>query len=1145
MISNKLGIATTLLSLPAAFSLQAELQPQRHNVLFIIADDLTAETITGYDGIHDSLTPNITRLANRGTLFRQAFSQYPVSGPSRASFMFGYYPYATKTYGYESGRAAVGAGRASWSEHFKNNGYYAARVSKIYHMGVPVDIYNGSDGEDDAASWAERYNCQGLEAASEGIKEFLSDGSTSAPSYGGGTDFITVKGSNEDVLYYSDGKAAAKASDLIRAHKDENFFLALGFVRPHVPFVAPESYFDQFPLNGVQLPEKVADDQSDIPPWGINYKTTANMGLDETEQKKSVQGYKASVKFVDDMVGNVLDTLEAEGLQDNTIVIFTSDHGYHLGEHDFWQKVGLMDESSKVPLIISVPGQTPAVCDSFVELVDLYPTVSELCGLEVPTRLQGKSLKPLLEDHTATVRDAAFSMHNYSGRLSFLLRTKKWAFIQHALDGSQGIQLYDMENDPQQYTNLASDPTHADTVAAFEAQLQTRLEEIETNDLNSSGSTLHTHWRFDGDTLDASGNGHTGTITGEPTFTEGGKDEGAFIRLDDTEYVARTGVSDIGEAFSISLWARQVGTNANSYGLFNGGAYDGENHTSFQIDSYNGSYRFVGSNSGTFGAISNDWVHLVATCDGTNITLYYNGSKIHSFTAGPLDKAINQLAVGVNRGMSTSFRGDIDDFRIYNGAITLAEVQDLYQNFKPIPFEAAHYSPKAVTTPNADLNYLTFGYNGVTGGNPRTVEMWVKIPNVSENLGIFSCGRYQSGTSYYGKRLDLRLQSSGELRMEISGDGLDTTQKIDDNQWHHIALVVKNSTDVELYIDGELDASKTLTKTMNTDPHTEGIRIFRGSPGVYDSYGVTGMSIDSFRYWSMALTQEQLQQVINNEIEDDGNGKVAVVAQTRTTPLVDGLNWADLQVYTTLDGKLADSSSYGRNSIESSEGWTGFSSTPAFGIEVVQTDNLLTWTVESEPGVQKYLIVNSATDEVIATVMAGAGTYSYELPEGISAMITVVDSNGHKQSFYPNDGSQVTIPYNLKHGWNLISLPLEGADIDPLRKKAAGFFWGWDGEKYYTVDTPNSKQGFWVYNSGPLSKVDVTGKTLAENQIPLNSGWSLIGPCANGVMRDNQHVNAIFTWNDIYEQILNENNALVQGAGYWIFSLQPTILEFE
>jgi iduronate 2-sulfatase len=276
---------------------------------------------------------------------------------------------------------------------------------------------------------------------------------------------------------------------LIETHRekrgDTRFWLGVGFVRPHVPFVAPRPYYEPFlPYDKHELPEKVAGDWDDIPAAGINYKTSKNMKMDVRRQKKAVGGYYASVAYMDAQVGKVIDALEKAGLKDNTIVIFTSDHGYHLGEHDFWAKVSLHDESAKVPLIICVPGKKPAVCNSLVELLDLYPTLSSLCGLEVPDRLQGKDISKMLDNPAHEVRDAAFSVN---GR-GFLLREDKWAYIQYGEKAERGIELFDMENDPLQYTNLANDPQHKETVERFKAKFADKMKSLRNNDLEKKPS---------------------------------------------------------------------------------------------------------------------------------------------------------------------------------------------------------------------------------------------------------------------------------------------------------------------------------------------------------------------------------------------------------------------------------------------------------------------------------------------------------------------------------------------------------------------------------------------------------------------------------------------------------------------------------
>lgn len=481
------GAVLLALSLCSLSPSQAAEPTEKMNVLFIISDDLTSNALSCY-GNSVCQTPNIDALASRGTRYTRAYCQATYCGPSRASFLSGYYPHATKVFGYVSPRPQIGD-RATWPQHFKNNGYYTARVSKIYHMGVPGGIQYGGDGRDhdkgngadDAASWTERFNSLGPEWMAEGDGETLEGNPDGKKPVVGGNTFVVVEADGED-LVHSDGKTAAKAVELIHQHREEPFWLGVGFVRPHVPFVAPRKYYEPFlPYDSMVLPTKLENDWDDIPKPGINYKTSLNMKMDIRRQKKAVGGYYASVAYMDAQVGKVLKALDDNGLRDKTIVIFTSDHGYHLGEHDFWAKVSLHEESVTVPLIISVPGKEPAVCNSLVELLDLYPTVSRLCGLDVPERLQGLDIAATLDSPEKSVRSSAFSVA--PSRKGLLLREDRWAYIQYEEDASKGIELFDMDKDPHQFTNLAGDPAYADQVTAFKEKMAEKLKAVRQNDL--------------------------------------------------------------------------------------------------------------------------------------------------------------------------------------------------------------------------------------------------------------------------------------------------------------------------------------------------------------------------------------------------------------------------------------------------------------------------------------------------------------------------------------------------------------------------------------------------------------------------------------------------------------------------------------
>ncbi|MDH3584138.1 MAG: sulfatase-like hydrolase/transferase, partial [Phycisphaerae bacterium] len=281
-----LTTATFVLFLALATAIIGAAIP-KYNVLFIISDDLTYTALSCY-GNTVCQTPNIDRIAARGTRFTRAYCQGTYCGPSRASFMSGYYPHATGMLGYGSPRPAIGK-RAMWAEQFKNDGYHTARISKIFHMGVPGGIEKGSDGPDDPACWVEKYNSKGPEWRAPGDGETLQNNPDGKKPAVGGNTFVVVEADGDD-LVHSDGKTAAKAAQLIEkfGNMDKPFWLGVGFVRPHVPFVAPRSYYPPFkPYSNMVLPEKVEGDWDDIPKPGINYKTSINMKMDIRRQKKA------------------------------------------------------------------------------------------------------------------------------------------------------------------------------------------------------------------------------------------------------------------------------------------------------------------------------------------------------------------------------------------------------------------------------------------------------------------------------------------------------------------------------------------------------------------------------------------------------------------------------------------------------------------------------------------------------------------------------------------------------------------------------------------------------------------------------------------------------------------------------------------
>ena len=434
---------------------------QIRNVLFIIADDLRANVLGCY-GDAICKTPNLDALASRGMLFNRAYCQGTSCAPSRQSMMFSRYQ---------------GVGPVNLGQHFRENGWYSARVGKIYHMRVPGDIIAGTNGLDVASSWTERFNSPGLEAHTPGdyaclnLNEFTDSlenrQSTKMPH----RMFVSVQydGDGSDQADY---KSASKAIELLREHADERFFLAVGLVRPHYPMVAPRQFFEPYPWQQMLLPPQQTGDLDDIPRLGLASTISSKnpIGKYPDNQKRMWSAYYAAVTFMDAQVGRILDELDQLGLRETTAVVFTSDHGYHLGDHQFWQKSNLHEQVLRVPLIVSAHGYPAGKSDSMVELVDLFPTLSELTGLRVPASVQGKSLVPVLRDPSAVVKKHAISFHQ-----GYSLRDDRWHYMRYR-DGSR--ELYDMTTDPGEFDNRASDPLLVETISDLDRNLDRSLLEF-------------------------------------------------------------------------------------------------------------------------------------------------------------------------------------------------------------------------------------------------------------------------------------------------------------------------------------------------------------------------------------------------------------------------------------------------------------------------------------------------------------------------------------------------------------------------------------------------------------------------------------------------------------------------------------------
>jgi arylsulfatase A-like enzyme len=398
--------------------------PAKPNVLFIAIDDLR-DWIGALGTRADVQTPNLDRLAARGVLFTRAYCAAPACNPSRASLISGVRPSSSGVY-YNNQPATPLKGKTTLTQLFMQSGYTVHGAGKI--AGREWHDFSKSPRspmpKELPAKNTSAYPAGALEEGDEAM------GDTAAANYG-----IAFLGQPQP----------------------KPFFLGIGFVKPHLPFYAPRKYFDLYPLDQVQRPRTLDTDLDDVPPAGIAMAKTANHKnvLKTGQWERMVQAYLACVTYMDGQVGRLIDALDASPHANNTIVILFSDHGWSLGEKQHWQKFALWEETTRVPLMAVVPGLTQPGrrCGRTVSLMDIYPTLVELCGLPQPAHsLEGRSLVPLLRDPQSAREEPAITTH---GRNNHAVRTERWRYIRYA-DSDE--ELYDHDADPLEWKNLANEP---------------------------------------------------------------------------------------------------------------------------------------------------------------------------------------------------------------------------------------------------------------------------------------------------------------------------------------------------------------------------------------------------------------------------------------------------------------------------------------------------------------------------------------------------------------------------------------------------------------------------------------------------------------------------------------------------------------
>jgi len=421
------------------------------NVLFISIDDLN--DWTGFLRGHPQVqTPNMDRLAGLSTVFAKAYCNAPLCNPSRSSALTGLMPTQTQVYDNNTRFRTTLPTVTTLPQHFLNNGYYTLSLGKVFHYG-------------DTASWSRTVARADdvLPSTSPVANSQCYDQGAESPA--GYFDWAPLTVSDGET---ADGKAASSAIEFLQQTQAQPFFLALGFSRPHLGWYVPQAYFDQYPLDTLVLPEAYANDRDDLPATALDWLGNAHEAciVEQDLWPDAVQAYLASISFVDAQLGKVLDALEASAHANNTIVVLWSDNGYHLGEKFKWQKGALWERSTHIPLLVKAIGQTTQrLVPHCVSLVDLYPTLLDMCELTTVSGLAGRSIKALVD---GSVNEWPHPVVITHGASNHAVRKNDWRYIRYA-DGS--TELYDHQTDLNEWFNLSGKAEYAAVIAELQQYL--------------------------------------------------------------------------------------------------------------------------------------------------------------------------------------------------------------------------------------------------------------------------------------------------------------------------------------------------------------------------------------------------------------------------------------------------------------------------------------------------------------------------------------------------------------------------------------------------------------------------------------------------------------------------------------------------
>ncbi|MBN1488691.1 MAG: sulfatase [Phycisphaerae bacterium] len=483
-----------VIALAVGYAADSAAASDKLNVLFIAVDDLRPEL--GCYGITHVKSPNIDKLAQSGIAFNRAYCQQAVCSPSRTSLLTGRRPDTTKVHDLQTHFRGTIPDVITLPQHFKQHGYHTQSLGKIYHGSLDdPESWSVPSWSPRTATYYKQESLDLLEREKQRLKAtgrlrrnevtrrdpktgmVLNVRRTGTPANGPAWEDPDVPDNG-----LRDGALADKAIETLRTIKDKPFFLAVGFYKPHLPFVAPKRYFDLYSEQAIRtapnpfapqgVPEIALHNSGELRSYG-DIPDTGD--LPEGKDRELIRAYLACVSFTDAQIGRVLDELDRLGLRDKTIVVLWGDHGWHLGEHGMWCKHSNFEIATRVPMIFRTPQQPArgAMTDALSEFVDIYPTLCELVGLPIPTGLEGASLAPLLAAPNRPWKKAAFSQYPRDKTMGYSMRTDRYRYTEWQSPGGgvDSTELYDYETDPQGNVNLADKPEHKALAARLSQML--------------------------------------------------------------------------------------------------------------------------------------------------------------------------------------------------------------------------------------------------------------------------------------------------------------------------------------------------------------------------------------------------------------------------------------------------------------------------------------------------------------------------------------------------------------------------------------------------------------------------------------------------------------------------------------------------